>query len=652
MSNNNIIQISAKKDFIERQSSAKSLPALAELIWNGLDSGSNIVETHCVLNALDGLEEIRIKDTGTGIDHSKVKQLFGDLGSSWKRDKHRLNGRALHGKNGQGRLKAFALGNHVTWKTTYENAGKFYSYEIKGIASDLESLSFTDPVISCSNTTGTEVLISEITKSHGSLLSENTPQELAKIFAPYLSQYPIVKLKLNNEAIDPTFLQQASHEFPLKPITSSDGNIIETKLKLIEWSVKTKRMLHICDSDGVSLHEQEAGIQTPSFEFTAYFKSDYFRSLDKDNFLYLNELHTDVQQILNQGKRLIRDHFRERLAQKQSQIVKRWKDEKVYPYINKSELTAIELAERQVFEILAVNVESYLPKFSDSNYQSRKFTFKLLAQALRDNPASVQKIITELLNLKKEEQDELAELMEKTSLSNIISSAQTVANRLNFLLALENLLFDKESKKKLLERDQLHKILEHEAWLFDEEFTLSGSEKRLEEVLELHLDKLGSRVDAPVLREDDKQGRVDLMLSRCIQPRQDEKDHLIVELKRPSQKINSEVLNQVESYAIAVANDKRFLKEKTRWRFIAVSNEFDEHARKKANQRNRPKGLVFDDADLNIEVWAFDWTEIISNARTRLQFINSSLNYEADRDTAKNYLMKVHAKYIPNFNVK
>jgi len=39
------IQLSAKKDFIERQSSAQSIPALAELIWNGLDSDSNVVKT-------------------------------------------------------------------------------------------------------------------------------------------------------------------------------------------------------------------------------------------------------------------------------------------------------------------------------------------------------------------------------------------------------------------------------------------------------------------------------------------------------------------------------------------------------------------------------------------------------------------------------
>jgi hypothetical protein len=168
-------------------------------------------------------------------------------------------------------------------------------------------------------------------------------------------------------------------------------------------------------------------------------------------------------------------------------------------------------------------------------------------------------------------------------------------------------------------------------------------------VLELHLGVLGDRMDPPepVLREEDKQGRVDLMFSRITQPRDDERDHLVVELKRPSQPITSKILGQVESYAIAVAQDPRFLKEKTRWRFMVVSNKMDEHARRKARQRDKPQGLVFDDADLNIQVWAYEWTDVIASARARLQFINSSLNYEANRESARDYLQKAHAKFIP-----
>jgi hypothetical protein len=212
------------------------------------------------------------------------------------------------------------------------------------------------------------------------------------------------------------------------------------------------------------------------------------------------------------------------------------------------------------------------------------------------------------------------------------------------------LLFDKENKKKLLERDQLHKILENEAWLFHEEFALSGSEQRLEEVLNKHLDKLGKREDDPdpVVVGDGKTGRVDLLLHKANQPRTGEYDYLIVELKRPSQKINSAVLQQIESYAMAVARDERFSGVKINWTFVAISNELDDYAKRKANQRDKPRGQVYDDAEFNIKVCAKEWAEVINDARARLRFVNMQLAYEADQDSAKAYLKKAHAKFIPD----
>jgi hypothetical protein len=161
----------------------------------------------------------------------------------------------------------------------------------------------------------------------------------------------------------------------------------------------------------------------------------------------------------------LNEHFRERTAKKQGQVVEDWKKEEIYPYLDKENLDPIETVERQVFDIIAVNVQSYLPAFEDSNHQSKKFTFKLLAQAIKDNPDSLQSIISEVLGLKKEAQDDLAELLQRTSLSSIISTAKIIANRLDFLNGLENLVFGKDTKKVLLERDQLHKILEQEAWI-------------------------------------------------------------------------------------------------------------------------------------------------------------------------------------------
>lgn len=649
------VQVTAKKDFIQSIASSRPISALAELIWNGFDAGSNKVKVSLELNEMDGIKAVRIRDYGYGIDHSKVEGFFGSLGESWKKLQGRQNGRALHGKNGKGRFKAFAIGDTVEWKTTYKSNNKTLSYRIIGTAQALDNFEITDPTESNAATVGTEVVIYNVKHDFRSLKDGSTQMELAKIFAAFLTEYPEASIEYQGSSVDPETVQEHRQEYSLGEISVGGGRKVAASLTIIEWNIQTERVIHLCDANGVSLHELPAGkqIRAPGFNFTVYLKSDHFRELDKANALSIAELHPDVQTILRVAKSKTKAHFRRRLCEQQSQIVQRWKEEHIYPYEDRENLDPVEQAERQVFEILAVNVQSYLPSFEDADAKAKRFTFMLLAQAIRQNPESVQTIISEVLGLSKEAQDDLADLLTKTSLSSIISSAKIVANRLDLLNGLEALLFDKESKKKLLERDQLHKILEREAWLFHEEFALAGSEQRLEEVLQKHLEKLGKREDdpAPVEVGDGKTGRVDLMLHKAVQPRTGEYDYLIVELKRPSKKIDAEVLTQIEKYAIAVAEDERFNGVPARWTFVAISNELDSYAQRRANQREKPKGQVLDEAELNITVWARSWADVINSARARLRFVNEHLLYEADRDTAKAYLQKTHSKFLPDLAV-
>ena len=97
-----------------------------------------------------------------------------------------------------------------------------------------------------------------------------------------------------------------------------------------------------------------------------------------------------------------------------------------------------------------------------------------------------------------------------------------------------------------------------------------------------------------------------------------------------------------------MAGDERFRDVPTRWTFVAISNDMDAFAKSEANQRNRPKGMVSDNAEQNITVWAKTWAEVINDASARLSFVNEQLAYQADNDSAKAYLNKAHAKFIPN----
>lgn len=641
------IQISPQQDFLERSWSAKPIDAVAELIWNGIDAGAKSIEVEYKTGPLFNLEKVVVRDDGAGIDSSKIQNLFGDIGNSWKQESAKCYGRILHGKKGEGRFKAFALGDSVSWHTCYKGSGSNKEYKILGVSNPC-SFEYSD-VTNSDSSTFTEVTISDIKSCvQAALCSEGALAIFGQIFSYYLYKNPDLNISINGEKIVPQNFFSVLAIEKLEDVLSENGKNYPVTLEILKWGHKVEKELCLCDSLGTELLSSRFNFPSKDLYFTVQLKSDYFRDLDNTGRLLLKELDPDIEELIAQAKEKTRGYIRAEIAKANAHIVARWKKDKIYPYEEKKELTPVEDAERQVFEIVGVNIENYLPNFEEADNKQKLFTFKLIAQAITNNPASLQKIITEVLSLSKEAQDDLADLLEFSPLANIIKSAKTIANRLDFLTGLKQLLFDKECKKTLLERDQLHKILEKEAWIFDENFALNVSEASLNKVLHAHLSALGKRRDdeSEVPLPDGRKGRVDLMLSLSIKPRTDQTDHLIVELKRPSQKITPEILNQIENYALAVSSEEQFDSKRTHWKFIVVANEMDKYAKMKVNQKDRSSGLYFDGKD-NVEVWALTWAEVINNAEARLQYLKEALGYCSNDESAKKYLKEKHAKFIP-----
>ncbi|CAI1650847.1 ATP-binding protein [Serratia proteamaculans] len=645
-----IIKVEAKTDHLEMVSKDNPFNALAELIWNGFDASSSTVSIFTRDNGLGILDRIEIQDSGSGIDASLLKSYFGGLGGSWKKQAKKLGSSILHGEKGRGRFKAYALGEHVEWFTIYTNkTGENYKYSIKG---NINTINQVEPSkqVNTNEKTGTKVVISNLCDGASELTGATTKEKLAKIFCFFLTKYPDKKLLLNSADISPTLAQKEITDYNLGDIHLENGKTIELKISIVEWVGKSERVINFCDINGFCIGEYKIGqrIKAPNCDFSIFASSEYFTELNDAGLLESLDLTVDTRGIVEKIIDKTRQHFLDKSITDKSKIIEEWKKENIYPYKETEAFNPVEDAERKVFDILAVNVQSYLKKFDKADTKTRQFTFRLLKQAIKDNPDSVQKILGEVLGLKKKEQDDLALLLEKTTLSTIISASKAVTNRLDFIKGLEQLLFDEETKNSFLERDQLHKILEKEAWIFREDFNLTGSEENLNEVLLKHLNLLGERNDnaEKVIRPDGSTGRVDLMLSKARRPSEGKFEHLVVELKRASKKIDATVIAQIKSYAFTVASDPRFDKANTSWTFIAISNEFDIYAQEEASQSGRAPGLIH--IKDNISVWIYTWAEILSMAKTRLNYFQKQLRYEANRESATKYLIETHEKFIPN----
>jgi hypothetical protein len=647
------ISINAKRDHLQPLANVRSpFTALTELIWNAFDADASTVSVFFELNGLETLERVRVTDDGTGIPRREAENAFGNLGGSWKATaKITINkARNLHGKTGKGRFRAFGIGGAISWKTCYQNGKDRKEYTIAGTLDRLDSFTITEEKPT-EKATGTEVIISGITENFVSLLADDATKRIAEEFALYLLEYPTLKLNYNGVEVDPNDAIAKRAEVAIEDVEIAPGKIANLKLTIIEWSTGQSRTLYLCDSHGITLQQTSPRIHAPGFNFTAYLKSDYIEELHKDGMLIFSEqeMHPGIEKVLNASKTALRTYFKVRTAENTAALVQEWKEQKIYPYEGdpKSE---VETAERQVFDIVAVNVNEYLADFEDASEKSKKFTFNLLKQSLRENPESLQKIFQDVLNLPRETQDDLAELLKQTTLPAIISATQKVADRLNFLKGLETLVFEKKSRKVLKERTQLHKILSTETWIFGEEFHLSNNDESLTTVLKKYYKELGRKLtdDSEVVRGDGKNAIVDMLLARLIpQARAEERDHLVIELKRPAVKIGLKELSQIESYAFAVAGDERFRDTKTKWTFWVVGNDMDDAARQRARTKGLPEGCIHQSSDQDITVWATTWSQILEKGRARLDFFRKHLEFDANDESGRAYIQKVHGKYLP-----
>ncbi len=643
------ISVEVRKDHIESLTRIKRpILAIAELIWNGFDADANTVVVRFAENGLGQIEEISVTDDGHGLEINEAENAFKSLGGSWKRGrKSTKNGRLLHGRHGKGRFRAFNLGKTVEWDTTYRSDGENLSYAITGEAETLGTFVIGDEREG-DRRSGTKVRISNIRKAFRSLRGSDAKREITEQFALYMTQYSNVKINYDGEFIEPSDVIYGQDDYRLEGLSFGDAeDCVDASLTIIEWTHKTgDRKLFLCDKGGFTYHEMAPGIQAPGFVFTSYVKSDHIRRWEEDGLLAFEEGHPDLQKLLMAAKKVMKDHFRRRKAESARHIVQQWKEEDIYPYEGEPS-DVIEATERQVFDICALNLNDFLPEFPELPQKNKRLSLRLLKHVLETSPTTVRRIFAEVLELTEEKLQEFAELIERASLEAIIGASRDIANRLDFLRGLEVLVFDPESKKVLLERKQLHRIIADRTWIFGERFNLSVDDQSLTEVLRKHLGQRSDMlIDEPVLRDDGREGVVDLMLSRNI-PQADSarREHLIIELKRPKVKIDMKAMDQVMSYAEAIASDERFRDTDTRWTFWAVSNEMAGRVRTLTEQKGRAKG-IFSETE-TYSIWVRSWGEILHDCRGRLHFFQDKLKYKATRDAGIKHIRMTHEKYIP-----
>jgi hypothetical protein len=183
------------------------------------------------------MSKIIVHDDGTGMEYEKAPEMFKSLGGSWKRAgaTTKKERRFLHGQDGRGRFKAFALGRVADWDVTYWKGDKLSTFKVTMIASNMKEVVISDEEeAGAERRQGVTLTISELHNDFPSLTSDVGLQELAEIFALYLSDYKDVSINVDGSRVDPSTLiaSQASSRAQWRGVPgASAGRVLLVRLR-------------------------------------------------------------------------------------------------------------------------------------------------------------------------------------------------------------------------------------------------------------------------------------------------------------------------------------------------------------------------------------------------------------------------------------
>lgn len=639
------VHVSAGQPLLE---SYMKTPAagICELIWNAFDEDAESVRIEVERSGLGAVEQITVTDDGRGMTAERAHIAFSRIGDSWKRmpGTRSDEGRTVHGKLGRGRYTAFSLGTSVQWTSTSEALeGELATITITGARSVLDTFVIEKSTVTAADS-GTTVRIANVPVTAAREFDEATAlrERILFEFALQLERHTNFRIYFLGEEIKPSDVIERKTEIKLPIPAGADGNVM---LTIIDWKLSNvERRLYLCSEDGAIIDEVQPRVQAVGAEFTAYVSWQGFR--DAAGVMADLDEESPASKVVESAKDALRAHLSELGRKREAETIQRWKSEGVYPY-KTAPKNQQERATQDTFKFVAMAAARTVDE--SKALKSKALALSLLKETFETDPEALLPILRKFSQLPQGRIDELKEVLEHTTLSQLISLGHEVGSRVDFLNGLNALLFDRQTKRRLLERRQLHRILAHETWLFGEGWGITGDDERLTEVLKKYLVKLGLDVELaggpPLLREDGSDAIPDLVLGRQLETRENFFSHLVIELKRPSHRLDDDDVTQIRSYASAITNDERFDQGNSHWEFWLIGNDVKDTVDEARNQVNLPHGIVQTSKKYTIAVRT--WAEIIGDAQHRLKFVQQSLQYESDRDQGLVSMRDKYAEYLP-----
>jgi hypothetical protein len=421
-------------------------------------------------------------------------------------------------------------------------------------------------------------------------------------------------------------------------------------LEVIEWKSSTVRpTVFLCDDDGAALHEfEDARLpRTPGLNWTAYLRWEGF-GRDAVNEGDLQAARETFAGVIEPALAALTEHLKQRTEMLSDDVIGAWVTDGTYPYSKPPE-SLIDEAEQASFRELVTVARKAVP----TDLEQRRLTLGLMQTTFRESPDDAVEVIAKVKGLNPEELRDFRLLLAQTTLSSVIRASKMLTNRIDFLLALDELLHGEIHRDQFLERDHLHRLVENNAWIFGNEWSMVRSETSLVSALREHLALLRPAEVAQIYPEDIDRGgrRIDMLLAGATREHRRVR-RLIVELKRASLVLHRRERDQIESYAQAVVGHPKFQGEVVQWNFWLLGTKIGDDIAPSLTKKGEPVGQ-FQEVELDngstYRIWVRTWSDVIRAAKYALDFFKDELDYDPDVVDALNGISARYPAFVPTF---
>lgn len=423
-----LIRLEAADDHVERLAHEQDpVRAVLELIWNGLDADAHEVTVELARNEAGGIDGVVVTDDGHGMSPEAIDGDFRWIGNSWKRRSRRSRGegRPLHGRSGQGRLRVFALGHEVRWTTTScEHDGTITQSVVQASSARRSDFEVSSREITGSSV-GTRVEARGRQGLHR-LESDAARAAITAALAPYLMSQGHVDVTYDGARIlvDDTIERHETVDLAWEHA----GQPQQAVLQIIEWTGR-HRSFQLCDDEGVVVEEleiPEIRNTAKDFAYSAYVQWEHMPTHANEAVLVdLGAQDSPLAPLMTLVTAKLEEHFDRRREGGRREQLQDWHDRGTHPYPKPGQNPAEEL-ERVVFDVVATTIRRHVPR----PLRQQKLVLGLLRETLRRQPADSPALLQEFLGLSVDERRELDDVLEDDLLGLTDDGTELALDRL------------------------------------------------------------------------------------------------------------------------------------------------------------------------------------------------------------------------------